>query len=100
MVMHCLGMMLRTCTLRSSIFVACDFFHLKIFAELNIAIEKCDVSEFLFKLLTSSVFSYKPSTIYELCVSDLPSQTLTHGSCLIKISCLKCAYWVFLALNQ
>lgn len=52
MVMHCLGMMPRTCTLRSSIFAVCDFFfHLKTFAELNIATEKFEVSEFLFKLL-------------------------------------------------
>lgn len=36
----------------SVVIVACDFFPLKTFAELNIAIEKGDVLDFLFKLLT------------------------------------------------
>lgn len=51
-VMHCFSAILRNCVLRISVVVVAFFFPLKTFAELNIAIEKGDGLDFIFKLLT------------------------------------------------
>lgn len=73
----------------SVVIVGCNFFPLKTFSELNIAIEKGDVLEVRFKLLTQSVFSCKPSKLSVNCMSQtILLETPTHRSYLIKISYL------------